>query len=56
MNEHRCTDKVADALREVAAELEEALEKGERSYHIDADDLLVMLLSIADRLDPPVQP
>nr|UXE45616.1 hypothetical protein Hi04_10k_c5016_00025 [uncultured bacterium] len=44
---------VADAFRVVAMRLEEKIERG-RSTQIDANDLLETLLSIADRLDPPV--
>lgn len=46
--------KVADAFRLVAMRLEESLERGRRPNQITADDLLETLLSIADRLDPPV--
>lgn len=44
---------VADAIRRVTLRIEEALDAGRRSRHIDADDLLEALLSIADELDPP---
>lgn len=53
MTEHQFTNKLVDALREVAAALERAVEAGERSRQIDADDLIETLLSVADRLDPP---
>jgi hypothetical protein len=46
--------KVAHAFRVVVMRLEESLERGQRSNRITADDLLETLLSIADRLDPPV--
>ena len=46
--------KIADAFRVVALRLEEALERGRRSKQLYANDLLETLLSIADRLDPPV--
>ena len=46
--------KLADALRVVALRLEEAIERGKRSNHIDANDLLETLLAVADQLDPPV--
>lgn len=45
---------VADAIREVALAMEQAISAGERSQIIDADDFIETLLSIADRLDPPV--
>lgn len=47
--------KVADAIREVTAAIQKAIEDGYRSRTIDADDLVEVLLSIADRLDPPVR-
>ena len=46
--------KIADALRAVALRLENALEEGRRSTHIDAHDLLETLLAVADQLDPPL--
>lgn len=46
--------KTADAIREVTAKVQKAVEEGFRSRAIDADDLLEVLLAIADRLDPPV--
>ena len=46
--------RVADACRVVALRLEEALERGQRSAHIDAEDLRETLLAVADELDPPV--
>jgi hypothetical protein len=46
--------KIADAFLVVALRLEEKIERGHRSTVIDANDLLETLLSIADRLDPPV--
>lgn len=46
--------KTADALRVVAMRLENALEQGQRSRSIDANDLLETLLAVADQLDPPV--
>jgi hypothetical protein len=44
----------ADAFRMVALRLEIEIESGHRSKVIDASDLLETLMSIADRLDPPV--
>ena len=46
--------KLADAFRLVALRLENALEEGRRSNHIDANDLLETLLAMADHLDPPL--
>lgn len=45
---------VADALRKVAARLDDELGAGLRSWQIDAEDLLQTLLSVADELDPPL--
>ena len=47
---------VADALRTVALRLERAIEEGQRSRQIDAEDLLETLLGVADELDPPLAP
>ena len=46
--------KIADAIREVTAAVQKAIADGYRSRMIDAEDLVEVLLSIADRLDPPV--
>ena len=46
--------KIADAIREVTSAMQKAIADGYRSRMIDADDLVEVLLSIADRLDPPV--
>jgi hypothetical protein len=45
---------VADAIRDVTAAMQTALDEGRRSTRIDAWDLVEALLAIADRLDPPV--
>ena len=45
---------MADAIREVTVAMQKAIADGYRSRMIDADDLVEVLLSIADRLDPPV--
>ncbi len=45
---------IADAIREVTAAVQQAINDGYRSRAIDADDLVEVLLAIADRLDPPV--
>ena len=47
---------VADAIREVTATMQRALAAGERSTRIDANDLIDLLLAIADELDPAVDP
>lgn len=49
------TAQIADAIREVTAAVQSAITEGYRSRTIDADDLVEVLLSIADRLDPPVR-
>lgn len=46
---------IADAIREVTICMQSAIADGYRSRMIDADDLVEVLLSIADRLDPPVR-
>lgn len=47
-------EKVADAIRSVTAAMQKAIDAGERSTHIDAEDLIDVLLSIADEIDPPL--
>lgn len=47
--------QLADILREVTAAMQSAIADGYRSRMIDAADLVEVLLSIADRLDPPVR-
>ena len=46
--------QVADAIRKVTAAVQRELDAGRRSSHIDAHDLVDLLLAIADELDPPV--
>ncbi|MFV0446407.1 MAG: hypothetical protein ACK5Q5_22770 [Planctomycetaceae bacterium] len=46
--------KLADAIREVTIAMQKAIADGYRSRMIDADDLVDVLLAIADHLDPPV--
>ena len=46
--------QVADAIRHVTAKVQQAIDDGYRSRAIDADDLVEVLLAIADELDPPV--
>jgi len=43
---------VADAIRKVTAAMQTELELGRRSNRIDADDLIDVLLAIADEIDP----
>ncbi len=45
--------KLADAIRKVTAAMQVELESGRRSTHIDANDLIDLLLAVADELDPP---
>jgi len=44
---------VADAIRKVTAAMQKELESGDRSAGIDTNDLVDVLLAIADELDPP---
>ena len=44
---------VADAIRRVAARMQKEIDEGRRTGPIDGDDLLEVLLAIADELDPP---
>ena len=46
--------EISDAIREVTGKVLNAIEAGYRSREIDADDLVEVLLAIADRLDPPL--
>ena len=46
--------QVADAIRQVTIAMQKAIDDGHRSKMIDADDLVEVLLAIADQLDPPV--
>lgn len=45
--------QVADAIREVTAKVQQAIDEGDRSRAIDADDLIEVLLAIGEELDPP---
>ena len=47
--------QVADALRTVSARMQRSVYEGQRSRAIDADDLVELLLAVADELDPPVR-
>ena len=56
MNENAILNRFVDALREIAAALDRAVEQGHRPAQIDAHDLVEAFLAIADRLDPPTGP
>jgi hypothetical protein len=56
MSENATMNLLVDALREVAAALERAVEEGERSAQISAHDLVEAFLAVSHRLDPPVGP
>ncbi len=46
---------VADAIREVLAKVQSAIDLGSRSSNrIDVEGVVEILLAIADRLDPPL--
>jgi hypothetical protein len=47
---------VADAIRKVTAAMQHQLDSGRRSHALDANDLVDVLLAIADELDPPLPP
>jgi len=49
-------NEVADALRKVTAAMQTELESGRRSTRIDANDLIDLLLAVADEIDPPFAP
>jgi hypothetical protein len=49
-------NEVADALRKVTAVMQTELEDGRRSAHLDANDLIDLLLAVADEIDPPLAP
>lgn len=46
--------KVADAIRNVTAKMTEVIDTGKRSTRIDANDIIDVLLAIADEIDPPI--
>lgn len=46
---------VADALRKVTAAMQRTIDSGERSTRLDAEDLIQVLLAVADELDPPTR-
>jgi hypothetical protein len=47
----RPTNAVADAIRVVTSKMQQAIDAGRHSRSIDADDLVDVLLAIADELD-----
>jgi hypothetical protein len=47
---------IPDAIRNVTATMQSELDSGARSAHIDANDLIDLLLAIADEIDPPFAP
>ncbi len=47
-------NEVVDAIRHVTACVQNAIAEGERSRQIDADDLVEVLLAIADELETDV--
>jgi hypothetical protein len=50
------TQQVADAIRNVTAAVQKALDGGHRSRVVDAYDLVEVLLAVADELDPELPP
>jgi hypothetical protein len=44
---------VADAIRNVTAKMQEVIDSGKRSTRIDANDVIDVLLAIADEIDRP---
>ena len=49
-------NKTADAIRKVTAAIQQKLDAGRRLSHLDAYDLVDVLLAIADEIDPPLSP
>ena len=46
--------QIADAIRKVTATMQRRYDDGERAAMIDLHDLIEVLLTIADELDPPL--
>ena len=46
--------QIAEALRKVTVAMQQAIDSGERARAIDAEDLIQVLLAVADELDPPM--
>jgi hypothetical protein len=44
--------ELADAIRQVTAKVQREIDQGRRSRSSDAEDLVEVLLAIADQLDP----
>lgn len=44
---------VADAVRNVTAKVQKEIDSGRRSARVDANDIVEILLSIADELEKP---
>lgn len=44
-------DTIVDAIRHVTAIVQNAIDSGERSRMMDADDLVEVLLAIAERIE-----
>ena len=44
--------RLIDAIQQVTAIIQQELDSGRRSRHIDADDLVEVLLAIVERLEP----
>lgn len=49
-------NEIADVIRKVTAAIQRELDSGRRSSHLDAHDLVEVLLAIADEIDPPLCP
>ena len=46
--------KIANAIHNITATIQRRIDAGERSAHIDAHDLVEVLLCIAEEIDPDV--
>lgn len=46
-------NELADAIRKVTATIQRELDAGRRSSHLDANDLVDVLLAVADEIDRP---
>lgn len=49
-------NETAEAIRKVTAVIQQELDAGRRSSHLDVHDLVDVLLAIADEIDPPFAP
>ncbi len=52
--ENAAMNSLADALRKVTVAMQCELDLGRRSAHLDAYDLVDLLLAVADEIDPPL--